>query len=191
MLSLKNVSNDFRWKNKKFKEPYALTLEYTPQIINEIPKIGEPWFYDKKDTIAADVNYRVKELLEKKMGKRNIVFNDSSAVTLKIEKLLFKEYAESVTVNSEDGVVGESSKDYFIFEISGSLIKDGVVISQVSAEHKYNNEPQESDFIDGVIVMGGGGARADRMIENTINMFTYRVYAAITEPQPTVVKNGN
>ncbi|MES2486278.1 MAG: hypothetical protein V4581_10085 [Bacteroidota bacterium] len=186
--SLKNVSNDFRWKNQKFKESYSLGFEYTPQITIEIPKIDEPWFYDSADTVNADRKYRVEELLQKKFSKRNMVFNESSEVRLRIEKLLFKEYLESVTVNDESGSIGESSKDYFIFEISGSLIRNDSVIASVSAEHKYNNEPQESDIFDGVIVMGGGNARADKMIENTINEFTYRVYQAITKPETRVAK---
>jgi len=188
-FSAKNVSNDFMWKNKKFKETYPVRLEYSPEVTTDITHTHGPWFYNLNDTVDAAKNYKVRELLESKMGKRNMVFKDSSAITLRIDKLLFKEYDESVTVNNESGSIGDSYKDYFIFEISGSLLKNDSVLAKVNVLHEYNNEPQESSLISGMIVIGGKNARADKMIENSMSLFSYRVYKAITEPEKAVAKN--
>ena len=189
LFSPKNISNDFRWKNKKFSQPYSVVFQYTPEVQTELPKKREPWFYNATDSIDTDKKYNIQSLLEKKLGKRNIFFNDSSTVTLRIEKLLFKEYAESIKVyNDEVEYIGDSTQDFFIFEISGSMIKNDSVFQQVTIKHHYNNEPRESYVFDGVIVMGGGNASASKMIENSISEFSYRVYEALNEKIETAGK---
>lgn len=189
LLSPKNLSNDLRWKNKKFSQPYGIVLQYTPAVNTELPKNREPWFYTAADSSDTDKKYHIKTLLQEKFGNRNIFFSDSSTVKLRIEKLLFREYSEPVTVYDEDAeYVGESTQDFFIFEISGSLLMKDSVAQQVIIEHHYNNEPRESYVLDGVIVMGGGNASASKMIENSISEFSYRVYEAINEKIETAGK---
>ena len=145
--------------------------------------------YTAADSSDTDKKYHIKTLLQEKFGNRNIFFSDSSTVKLRIEKLLFREYSEPVTVYDEDAeYVGESTQDFFIFEISGSLLMKDSVAQQVIIEHHYNNEPRESYVLDGVIVMGGGNASASKMIENSINEFSYRVYEAINEKIETAGK---
>ena len=71
LFSPKNISNDFRWKNKKFSQPYSVVFQYTPEVQTELPKKREPWFYNATDSIDTDKKYNIQSLLEKKLGKRN------------------------------------------------------------------------------------------------------------------------
>ncbi|WP_417358403.1 hypothetical protein [Flavobacterium sp.] len=189
LFSPKNISNDFRWKNKKFDQPYGINLQYIPEVKTELPTSREPWFYNATDSTDTDKKYRVEELLEKKFRKRNIVYSQSAKVILRIDKLLFKEYAEPVQVYDGDmEYIADSTQDFFIFEISASLIKNDSLIQHINLQHHYNNEPRESYVFDGVIVMGGGNASASKMIENSISEFSYRVYQAISEQSENMGK---
>ncbi|WP_159799181.1 hypothetical protein [Flavobacterium sp. MK4S-17] len=183
MLSFENLSNDFKWKNKKFKNQVEINFQYQPEVIAKLHK--DVWFYDAEDSIGAEKKYKVKELLEKKLRKRNIVFNTSSEIALRLDTILFEEYSENITVTDADNeVIGDADKDTFIFRISGRLIKNDSVLFKIRAAHEQINEPRESYTIPGVIVMGAGGAaNADRMIENAINEFSYRVYEKLKSLQ--------
>jgi|GEM_PF-2651139 len=177
LVNPNNISNSWRWKGKKFKQPVELAFHYQPQITVDLPIKDEPWFYNAKDSVGAAENYNVKQLLEKKLKKRNIQMNGNGITVLKIDRLLFKEYSESVSVTSIEGeYLGDSSKDFFVFEITGSLVRNDSVIKQFTTKYAHNNEPSESILLSGHIVMDGGGARADKMIENALNEFSYRVY---------------
>lgn len=177
LLSLSNLSNDFLWKNEKFKKTIDLNIDYNPNIVIAIKNnTYQPIFYNINDTLNADNNYRVREILINKLKKRNIISNDSSNVKLIIEKLLFEEYAESTTVyGHESGYLGESSIDNFVFEISGILVHKNDTIP-VNMKHVHKSEPSESILISGLIVWDGRGAKPKKMIENTINTFSYAVY---------------
>ncbi|MES2484387.1 MAG: hypothetical protein V4581_00340 [Bacteroidota bacterium] len=182
MLSTKNLSNDYRWKNKKFDSPVTINFLYEPQITIDIPKKDTPYFYNASDTINADKNYYVEELLIAKLDKRNIVLGNEGTIILKLEKLLFKEKSEDVSVIDNNGnYLDQSSKDKFTFEIYGSLVRNDSVIAQLVTIYQHSNEPRESYIIPGQIVMGGGAARADSMIENAINEFSFRVYEKLSE----------
>lgn len=177
-ISLKNVSNDFKWKNKKFKEPVAMAMYYQPEVITKIPK-ERGLFYKEADSVNIDSNYKIKELLLQKFSKRNIIFTDSSAVTLTIDKLVFEETSETFSVDDNDGNHMTSDyKNFFVFEIYGSLKKD-TVVTPLRIKYEHNTEPRESFLIRGMMVTDGLGASTEMMIQNAINMFTYQTYLKI------------
>ncbi len=188
LLSVSNLSNDFLWKNKKFKIPIGLNIDYKPDIVIAIKNNEyQPIFYNINDTLNADNNYRVNEVLINKLKNRNIVSDGSSNVKLIIQKLLFEEYAESTTVyGHESGYLGESTIDNFVFEISGILVYKNDTIS-VNTKHIHKSEPSESILISGWIVWDGRGAKPKKMIENTINTFSYSVYQKLNDS--IIIKN--
>lgn len=44
LLSPKNLSNDFSWKNIKFTQPFEVHLQYTPEMETDLPKNRKPGF---------------------------------------------------------------------------------------------------------------------------------------------------
>lgn len=181
LLSFRNISNDFKWKNKKFGKPYELVLSYNPQLITKTLKKTEPLFVERADTIDADLKYSVKELLQKKLQKRNIICKDTGAVKLFIDKIKFEEYAEEIALNDNDGnFIGMDDKHFFIFEMEGRIIKDTVERS-VKLRYEHNAEPRESYIIPGMIVHDGIGASTQRMVENAVNIFSYTTYEKLNE----------
>ena len=44
LLSPKNLSNDFSWKNIKFTQPFEVHLQYTPEMETDLPKKRKPGF---------------------------------------------------------------------------------------------------------------------------------------------------
>ena len=182
IISLKNFSNDYRWKNKKLKKNVNLKFDYSPKIIREINELS--YFFYKKDNENIDREFKIKEILIKKFKKRNILLseNGENEFNLKIDTLLFRNYKEVVSVYSNDSnneYLGNSDKEYFIFKISGSILKKDSCISKVSVIKKHNTEPRESYLISGAIVDSGSSANSEKMIENTLNEFSYRSYLEI------------
>jgi len=175
-VSFQNTSNDFKWKNKKFDEEFDLKLEYNPVVVNKIIS-KEPVFFNLNDTVNLDVKYKIKSTLEKKFKKRNINFVEKNEITLSIDTLVFQEYVETKSVysNGEVEYLDVSEQDFFKFEIVGK-IKSNKKTETISARKEHSTDPRESYTISGVIVKDGINANADKMIENTINEFSYRTY---------------
>lgn len=184
-VSLKNVRNDFKWKKKKFKTDFKIQMIYKPIVLNEV-KSEQPEFYSLSDTINIDSIYRIEELLYKKLKKRNVVSDKKSIVKISIDTLLFREYTEGVSVYEEsenNEYIGESERDFFRFEIIGYLSDTLNNSQRIFAENWHETYPRQSFTINGVIVKDGITAKADRMIENAINEFTYRVYEKLIEKE--------
>ena len=175
-VSLQNTSNDHKWKNKKFEEIHYLKLIYNPVVVNKITS-QEPVFFNRKDTVRPDLTYQVKRILENKFQKRNIVFIDTGKIILTIDTLIFQEYAESKSVYSNDEVeyLAVSEQDFFKFKIVGT-IKSDTKTETISVTKEHNTDPRESYTIPGVIVKDGINADAKKMIENTINEFSYKTF---------------
>ncbi len=91
--------------------------------------------------------------------------------------MVFQEYSESKSVYSNDGLeyLNESEQDFFKFKIVGS-IKSKRLEEEIAVKKEHNTDPRESYTISGIIVKDGINANAIKMIENTINEFSYRVY---------------
>ncbi len=178
-ISLNNVSNDFKWKNKKFKNGEQIALSFSPKIIDSINNSSP--FFDKIDVNRIEQEFDIKKTLEVKLKKRNILLKEENLLKLSVDSLLFKSYSEEVSVysNSETEYMGTSNKDYFVFKIYGKISYNNQKIKEVFAEKEHNTEPRESFIISSVIVHDGINARSDRMIENTINEFSYEAYKVI------------
>lgn len=181
LLSVRNVSNDFKWKNKKFDKEVGMALLYQPKVTVIIPQTKDPLFLTRADSTNIDTNYKIKELLVKKFAKRNILPDSNSMIKLTVEKLKFEEYSESISVQDNDGdFMGMDDKDFFIFEIEGTLTKDTLTRS-VSVRFQHTIEPRESFILPGMMVHDGIGASTNRMLENAINLFTYRTYEELAK----------
>lgn len=176
-ISLKNISNDFKWKNKKFAEPFNIKFDYKPILNVQVDTINSLFFY-KKDLKKIDTQYNIKNKLIKKLQKRNIKLNLIAKLSLKIDSIFFQGYSETVSVYSNENseYIGDSQKEFFLFKLSGRIMKKDSCISKIFIEKKHNTEPRESFLLPGVIVDGGIGAKSEKMIENVINEFSYRVY---------------
>ena len=175
-VSIQNTSNDFKWKNKKFDNKFELKLDYKPTIINKIIS-KEPIFFDLNDSLSLDINYRIKSTLVKKLKKRNIYLTEKDEIILSVDSLVFQEYSESKSVYSNDGLeyLNDSEQDFFKFKIVG-FIKSKRLAEEIVVKKEHNTDPRESYTISGIIVKDGINANAIKMIENTINEFSYRVY---------------
>jgi len=176
LLSIRNISNDFKWKNKKFDKDVGMAILYQPEVTVILPKTKEPLFFTIEDSANIDTNYKIKEILLKKFAKRNLIPDENSPIKLTVEKLKFEEYSESISVDDNSGnFMGMDYKDFFIFEIDGILTKD-TIVRKVSIKFQHTTEPRESYVFSGVMVYDGIGASTTRMLENAINLFTYRTY---------------
>lgn len=176
LLSIRNVSNDFKWKNKKFDQEVGMAFLYQPEVTVILPKTKDPLFFTVDDSANIDTNYKIKEILLKKFAKRNLIPDENSPIKLTVEKLKFEEYSESISVDDNSGsFMGMDYKDFFIFEIDGILTKD-TLVRNVSVRFQHTIEPRESYVFSGVMVYDGIGASTDRMLENAINLFTFRTY---------------
>lgn len=176
LLSIRNVSNDFKWKNKKFDKEVGVAFVYQPEVTVIHPKTKEPLFFTVDDSANIDTNYKIKEVLLKKFAKRNLIPDENSPIKLTVEKLKFEEYSESISVDDNSGnFMGMDYKDFFIFEIDGILTKD-TLVRNVSIRFQHTIEPRESYVFSGVMVYDGIGASTTRMLENAINLFTFRTY---------------
>jgi hypothetical protein len=185
IISLKNFSNDYRWKNKKLEKSINLNFEYSPEVIAKIDNTFSYFFY-KKDSTNIDKEFKIEKILTKKFKKRNILLknNEENNFKLKIDTLFFQGYREVVSVNSNSSsneYLGNSEKEYFFFKITGSLMKKDSCIAKIFIEKKHNTEPRESYLISGAIVDSGSNANSEKMIENTINEFSFRSYLMIKE----------
>lgn len=176
LLSIRNVSNDFKWKNKKFDKEVGMSILYQPEITVILPKTKDPLFFTIEDSANIDTNYKIKEILLKKFAKRNLILDENSPIKLTVEKLKFEEYSESISVDDNSGnFMGMDYKDFFIFEIDGILTKD-TLVRKLSIRFQHTIEPRESYVFSGVMVYDGIGASTTRMLENAINLFTFRTY---------------
>jgi hypothetical protein len=185
LLSFKNISNDYRWKKKKFVNSVNLRFIYSPILFKQVGAVNSFFFY-KADLKNLDKQYKVESMLIKKFKNRNILLSSEGIITLKIDTVLFRGYSEMVSVYSNDldnEYLGTSEKQYFMFKLSGCLMKKDSCISKIEVEKKHNTEPRESFLFSGVIVDGGIGAQTNKMIENTINEFSYRAYLKLKEMQ--------
>lgn len=176
LLSMRNVSNDFKWKNKKFDKEVRMSILYQPEVTVILPKTKDPLFFTVEDSANIDTNYKIKEVLLKKFAKRNLIPDENSPIKLTVEKLKFEEYSESISIDDNSGnFMGMDYKDFFIFEIDGILTKD-TLVRKVSVRFQHTIEPRESYVFSGVMVYDGIGASTTRMLENAINLFTFRTY---------------
>lgn len=176
---MRNISNDFKWKNKKFDKEVGMVIIYKPEVTVVLPKTKDPLFFNVEDSTNIDTNYKIKELLLKKFAKRNLIPNDNSPIKLTVEKLKFEEYSKAISVSDNSGnFMGMDYTDYFIFEIKGILTKD-TLVRNVSVQFQHTIEPRESFIIPGHIVNDGIGASTERMLENAVNLFTFRTYEEI------------
>lgn len=177
LLSVRNVSNDFKWRNKKFDSPIGMEFLYQPEIVFNQSK--NPLFYTVTDSSAIDSIYNIKKLLLKKFAKRNLIQHEKNTIKLTVEKLKFEEYSESISVNDNEGnFINMDYKIFFIFEIEGTIVKD-TSVRNVSVRFQHTVEPRESFLIPGHIVNDGIGASTERMLENAVNQFTYRAFEEI------------
>lgn len=174
LLSTENISNNFLFRKKRFEKQFDLRLDYTPVKTSEIEN---NFFYKNVDVNYLDDKYEIKNILNSKFKKRNINFVESSDFSLKIDTLLFKEFQEEIPVYSNSNVefISNENKKIFIFKIVGSLkLKDSVLKINVKKEHVA--WPRESYIIKGNIGHSGINAKAEKMIENTISIFSNLVY---------------
>lgn len=124
-FSIENISNDFKWKTKKFESTRFSKLDYAPKIMNSISS-SDPVFFNLSDSVATAKKYAIKNLLKLKLMKRNIVYNSSEQTTLVIDSLTFKEYTASISVSSAyDGCdlehIESSEIDYLEFKTHGRI----------------------------------------------------------------------
>ena len=176
LLSMRNVSNDFKWKNKKFDKEVRMSILYQPEVTVILPKTKDPLFFTVEDSANINTNYKIKEVLLKKFAKRNLIPDYNSPIKLTVEKLKFEEYSESISIDDNSGnFMGMDYKDFFIFEIDGILTRD-TLVRKVSIRFQHTIEPRESYVFSGVMVYDGIGASTTRMLENAINLFTFRTY---------------
>ena len=176
-ISTKNISNDFKWKKKKFDSIVYINYQYKPYILNKIIS-EELVFFKPSDTFKIDSVYKIESILKEKLKKRNILIGKSNQFSLSVDTLIFKENAEAYSVYNEGNnneFIGVSEKDYFVFKIIGS-VKKKTIKYWVSAENAHNTIPRESYTMSGIIVKDGINANPHKMIENALNEFTYRVY---------------
>ncbi|MBR9845304.1 MAG: hypothetical protein GYB35_03940 [Algicola sp.] len=181
-VSSENISNHFKWKKHKFDNQYEISLNYEPTIVNSIDTY-DPVFYSLEDSINPDINYEILKSLKEKLKFRNIIISNESNVKVVIDTLIFREYSEAFSVYTEynnNEYIGDSEKDYFEFKITGSILRDSINV-YVESEKKHNTFPRESYTISGVIVKDGIKAKASKMLENTINEFSYRIYKNLNE----------
>ncbi len=186
LFSTRNIHNDFRWKNKKFDTPLAVELEYTLELLTDIANAA--FFFEGISEENIDKTFNVQSFLIEKFKKRNIFCNTASNdLKIRIDKLIFKGFSESVAVysNHQAEYLGNDHKDFFIFEIRGSLFLNGVYYSEVSTNISHNTEPRESYVFSGHIAYGGINAEPKIMVENAINEFSFRTYLKVKE----VLKN--
>jgi hypothetical protein len=182
LISTKNISNEFRWKKRKFKEPVSLKLIYKPVVIKKIEK--DALFFYKLDTATLEDHFKIEKKIASTFGKRNMLFKDYAPIALVIDTVLFRGYEEEVAVHSDDEYfefIQLSEKDHFIFKISGRLKKDTLVSNTIRTVNHHATEPRESFTFHGVIVKDGVYANSDKMIRNAINEFSYRIYEQLKE----------
>jgi hypothetical protein len=175
-ISTKNWSNSYRWKNQKFDTIQYVNLEYKPVIIYDF-KSNEPIFFEETN-VRVDSVYKIEKILLKKLKKRNITSVDSEGLNISIDSLIFKEYQESTSVYTNLGLeyIQESEVDHFYFKIYGYINNCNGEKIEVEASINHNITPRESYTIPGWIVYDGINAKPSRMIENTINEFSFRAY---------------
>jgi hypothetical protein len=179
-ISTKNWSNSYRWKNQKFDTIQYINLEYKPVIIYDV-KPNEPVFLEKTNA-RADSLYEIRKILIKKFKKRNILFSNTEGLYISIDSLIFKEHNESTQAFSDLGsqeYIGPSEEDYFHFKIYGHIMNCMGENMEIEASIDHNTTPRESYTIPGWIVKDGINAKPSRMIENTINEFSFRAYEVI------------
>lgn len=182
IVSTKNISNEFRWKKRKFKEPVSLTLVYKPVVIKKIEK--DALFFYKLDTATLQDHFKIKQKLQATFKKRNMLFVQKAALQLVIDTLLFRGYEEEVAVHTDDEFqefLELSEKDYFVFKVTGHIKKDSLSSKSIRVVNRHATEPRESYTFHGVIVKDGIHANSDKMIRNAINEFSYRVYEKIKD----------
>ena len=184
-ITFKNISNNYRWKNKKIDKPININFEYSPELYSQVDSTSYFFLY-KTNLKNIDKQYKIENLLIKKFKKRNIILNqnEKNNFTLKIDTLIFRGYSEQIDVYSnhlDNDYLGMDNKSFFYFKISGNLMKNDSIISNISAEKKHNTSPRESYLFSGTIVSDGVGANSEKMIENVINEFSYRGYLELNE----------
>jgi hypothetical protein len=182
LFSLKNISNEYRWKNKKFENPIKINFDYSPEINTQIDTIS--YFFYKKDIKTIDKQFKVENFLVEKFKKRNILLeSQKNDISIKIDTLVFIGYYNNVDVESnvDANIIGSSRKEHFYFKISGEITKKKSSFSRIFIEKEHNTEPRESYLFSGTIVDNGSGANAEQMIENAINEFSYRSYLKLKE----------
>ncbi len=190
LVSTKNISNEFRWKKRKFKEPVSLTLIYEPVVIKKIEK--DALFFYKLDTATLQDHFKIQQKLQATFKKRNMHFAQGASLQLVIDTLLFRGYEEEVSVHTDDEFqefLELSEKDYFIFKLSGHVKKDSLISKNIRVVNRHSTEPRESYTFHGVIVKDGIHADSDKMIRNAINEFSYRVYERLKKDNRYLISN--
>lgn len=100
-------------------------------------------------------------------------FNQCS---LQIKTIKFKTF-----FNPKSNHIGYGDRDFFIFEISGTIrLKDSICF-RTTKLLEHNTEPRESHFFSGHIAHDGINANPQTMVQNAINEFSYRTYVKLLE----------
>ncbi|WP_340199346.1 hypothetical protein [Ascidiimonas sp. W6] len=182
IVSTKNISNEFRWKKQKFKEPVPLNLVYNPVVIKKVEK--DAMFFYKLDTATLQTHFKIEQKIAETFRKRNMLLVPEAPLELVIDTILFRGYEEEVAVHTDDEYfefLELSEKDHFVFKISGHLKKDTLKSKTIRTVNRHATEPRESYTFHGVIVKDGIHANSDKMIQNAINEFSFRVYEEIKD----------
>lgn len=179
-FSSQNHSNNWRWRNKKFSDNVYIKLDFNPYIIKE--GLIDPMFYvNGADTLNLMSHYKIETILEEKLKQRNIIKDKKAKSSIQIDTLIFKEYFRDITVYFLDGESEDSEEDYFIFTIIGHIIDSTGHSKKISANISHHTSPRESYVFNCMIAKDGINAKDVKMIENTLNDFSYQVFKTLEE----------
>lgn len=179
LLHFHNVTNDFKWKNKKLAKSLEVNLLFHPMVIKDFDSSSTfKYFFEDSNKIA-----EIEKILKKKLAKRNfsiVHLNESNSII--VDSLIFSDSAEIVSVLHNDpskGVFGDFEKNDIKIKVIGRMtIKDSIK-SKITSEYQFTSEPREGFVFKETVAYTNAGVNLDKVMSNVLNEFSYRCYEKI------------
>ena len=178
LLNIHNIRNGLKWKNKKLSKSIEAQLVFNPTIIKDFDSTSVLKYYFQDSNKMHEIESTLKE----KLDKRNIkTTKNESKNSITIDTLIFRDKVEMINVLSNDATesLGTYEKNNISVKIIGVLNFDKSNSSKIVSEYNFSNEPRESFLLKGTIAYSNAWINLDKVINNTLNKFSYLCYKKI------------
>lgn len=175
LLSIQNIDNEFRWKNRKFEKPIEANLVFTPHLVKnygEESNFLEEYF---------EKSNRIRELensLKNKLSRRNFkISKEDAKVKIQVDSLIFTEFVDDVNVYSYDEreYIGMGDEYEVKLKVIGTIVKDNISM-RIETTSKFKSEPREGFLVKGFIANDNIATNMERVVSNFLNKFSYHCY---------------